>query len=222
MKEIMSFTFHRSYADVLWRIKDPVAKGQFVEMLTRYAFMHEIPSEDAPNYDYFLLIRPIIDKGVERSESGTRGGTAPKHLKKGSLKASFKATSSADGSDKDMDKDVDKEEEEDLDRNPESLFDDFWAAYPRKDSKKSARKAFLRIMRDSDDPTALLDRILSAIASAKKSRQWEKDDGQFIPMPTSWLNQERWEDSGVSEDIDEPTEDERRQTLDDVATELLK
>ena len=36
--------------------------------------------------------------------------------------------------------------------------------------------------------------MLSAIDTQKKSDQWKKDNGQFIPNPTTWLNQRRWED----------------------------
>ena len=36
--------------------------------------------------------------------------------------------------------------------------------------------------------------MLSAIDTQKKSDQWKKDGGQFIPNPATWLNQRRWED----------------------------
>ena len=41
---------------------------------------------------------------------------------------------------------------------------------------------------------APLDILLSALAAQKKSKQWQKDDGAFIPMPANWLNDRRWED----------------------------
>ena len=214
MKEPTSFTFHRSYAELIWRIKDPVKEGRFIETLTRYAFQHVTPSEDDPNFNYFILIRPIIDKGMERAESGSRGGKAAKH-RKGSLEASF----GTDESEKDKEKD--KEQEEDKDKDVESMFAEFWSAYPRKDAKKSAHKVFLRILNDSDDPRALHAQILNAIALAKRSHQWQKDDGDFIPLPATWLNQERWEDSGVSETLEEPTDEDRNQALTSFADSLL-
>ena len=113
------------------------------------------------------------------------------------------------------------EQEEDKDKDVESMFADFWAAYPRKDAKKSARKVFLRIVNDADDPDDLLAQILDAIALAKRSYQWQKDDGQFIPLPATWLNQERWEDSGVSETLEEPTDEDRNQKLTNFADTLL-
>jgi hypothetical protein len=66
-------------------------------------------------------------------------------------------------------------------------FDRFWAAYPRKVCKKAARKKFEKV----DVP---LETILTALEQHKKSAQWNKDKGQFIPHPATWLNNARWED----------------------------
>ena len=38
---------------------------------------------------------------------------------------------------------------------------------------------------------------MDAIEKQKKSAQWTKNDGQFIPHPTTWLNGKRWEDEVV-------------------------
>ena len=40
----------------------------------------------------------------------------------------------------------------------------------------------------------LLEKMLNAIEIAKQSMQWNKDNGQYIPNPATWLNQKRWED----------------------------
>lgn len=68
-------------------------------------------------------------------------------------------------------------------------FNSFWAEYPKKVAKPSAVKAFQKAIKKTDLPT-----ILSAIRRHKKTDQWKRDKGQFIPHPTTWLNQERWED----------------------------
>lgn len=66
----------------------------------------------------------------------------------------------------------------------------FWQAYPKKVGKDAARKAFEKRAVGDD----LLARMLAAIALQKTSRDWVKDDGQYIPHPASWLNAARWED----------------------------
>ena len=68
-----------------------------------------------------------------------------------------------------------------------SAFDAFWEAYPKKTGKEAARKSFARAKAD-------IGTMLSALEVQKQSEQWTKDNGQFIPNPTTWLNQGRWED----------------------------
>jgi hypothetical protein len=36
--------------------------------------------------------------------------------------------------------------------------------------------------------------MVSSVKVWKNSQQWTKDNGQFIPMPATWLNGRRWED----------------------------
>jgi predicted phage replisome organizer len=66
-------------------------------------------------------------------------------------------------------------------------FDRFWTAYPKKVGKEAARKAMAKVK-------APIETILTAIEQQKRSEQWTKDNGQFIPNPATWLNQGRWED----------------------------
>lgn len=73
----------------------------------------------------------------------------------------------------------------------DSLFDRFYEAYPRKVGKPAAIKAFAKCKADE----ALVDKMIAAIEEQKQSAQWVKDNGQFIPHPATWLNNERWTDS---------------------------
>lgn len=76
------------------------------------------------------------------------------------------------------------------DADAESLFALFWNAYPRKVGKKAARKIWAKLKPSKQ----LTDQMLSAISIQKQSDQWRKNKGQYIPNPTTWLNQGRWED----------------------------
>jgi hypothetical protein len=69
-------------------------------------------------------------------------------------------------------------------------FDRFWFAYPRKRAKQSALKAWQKIKPDD----SLLMTMLKALEHQKSSQEWQKDGGQFIPYPATWLNGRRWED----------------------------
>lgn len=80
-------------------------------------------------------------------------------------------------------------------RTRDGAFDEFWKAYPRKVGKEAARKAFAKAQVD-------LGTILSAVEAQKRSAQWQKDGGQYIPNPATWLNQGRWEDEVPPERTD--------------------
>lgn len=69
-------------------------------------------------------------------------------------------------------------------------FDEFWSAYPRKVSKPQALKAWRKLSPD----TQALQAILAGIERDRRSEQWLRDGGQFIPHPATWLNGRRWED----------------------------
>ena len=74
--------------------------------------------------------------------------------------------------------------------NMSVLFERFWTAYPRKEAKQAAKKAFDKINPGEE----LLNTMLAAIARWKVTTQWTEKGGQFIPHPATWLNQRRWED----------------------------
>ena len=69
-------------------------------------------------------------------------------------------------------------------------FDRFWLCYPKKRAKGNARKWFKK----NKPSIELVETMLRAIEQQKKSVDWLKDNGQFIPHPCSWLNAEMWED----------------------------
>ena len=71
-----------------------------------------------------------------------------------------------------------------------ALFDQFWAAYPRKQAKEKAWRAWKKL----DPDEALCRRMASALDRHRRSQQWQRDGGAYIPYPASWLNGRRWED----------------------------
>ena len=72
----------------------------------------------------------------------------------------------------------------------EERFDAFWSHYPRKRSKGQAERAWAKITPDAE----LFQAILDGLGRAKESDDWNKDNGQFIPYPATWLNSKGWED----------------------------
>jgi len=75
-------------------------------------------------------------------------------------------------------------------RDPLTGWEQFWSAYPKKVGKEPAKRKW-RTLAPNDKLIAV---ILEALERHKRSEQWIKNGGQFIPMASTWLNQRRWED----------------------------
>lgn len=67
-------------------------------------------------------------------------------------------------------------------------FEEFWRAYPRKAGKGKAEQEWAKVPKDAHAD------IQAAIAKQLMSEDWTKDGGRFIPHPSTWLHQRRWED----------------------------
>jgi len=70
------------------------------------------------------------------------------------------------------------------------MFEQFWKIYPRKIGKGKALESFQKLSPNDE----LFATIIAAVQQQSKSEQWQQNNGQFIPMPSTWLNQQRWGD----------------------------
>jgi hypothetical protein len=75
-------------------------------------------------------------------------------------------------------------------KRQEQLFDEFWERYPKRRSKGQAEKTWVKLKPDEQ----LFEAIMAGLERAKTSVEWLKDDGQYIPHPSTWLNAKGWED----------------------------
>lgn len=72
-------------------------------------------------------------------------------------------------------------------RDEPDHFADFWTAYPRREGKAAARKAFEKLV---DHP-----RIVAAARQyAAAVAQWRPEERKYVPHPATWLNQGRYDD----------------------------
>lgn len=100
-----------------------------------------------------------------------------------------------------IEKEIDKEIEKDSRKiEKDESFSIFWKAYPRKDSKVQAQKAFVKLA-PSDELFAL---IMASLDRFKRCDQWTRDGGKFVPFASTWLNQRRWEDETTPEMREQP------------------
>lgn len=70
-------------------------------------------------------------------------------------------------------------------------FETFWNAYPtckRKSDKSGTFKTFEKHIR-----VISLEKLIAVLNAHKLDSSWIKNDGEFIPAPSAWLNKKHWE-----------------------------
>lgn len=92
--------------------------------------------------------------------------------------------------------------------NWEEKFESFWKTYPKKRDKSQAKKWFKK----NKPSYELMKVILESLDKFKKTDDWKKDNGKYIPYPTTWLNGHRWEDE-ISVDEIEMTDEEMNEEI---------
>lgn len=122
----------------------------------------------------FRLIRPTLDAGRKKAAAGKNGAAVTNRMGSGKKEK-----------EKEVEKEIEKEKE--LETESESSFAAFWSAYPRKGEKK---KAFALWQKLRPDPEA----VMAGLEKWSHSRQWQQEDGRFIPGAVKWLQGEYWLD----------------------------
>lgn len=88
-------------------------------------------------------------------------------------------------------------------KNMVSDFEQFWTIYPKKVGKKAAETAYGAMMSRPKPPT--LEQLIASVEAHKGLWSWKKEGGQYIPMPKTYLNQDRWKDDLTNEPKEQAT-----------------
>jgi hypothetical protein len=74
----------------------------------------------------------------------------------------------------------------------EMYFEDFWYKYPKKVGKQEAIKSWKKAKPD-------ILQVIDALNWQIPSKQWQQEDGKYIPNPATYLNQGRYMDEAPIE-----------------------
>lgn len=160
--------------------------GRLIRALVDYANGND-PCIEGGELIAFRFLKGSIDRNDKlsaiRAEAGSKGG---KQTQANASKRKQKETNAS----KNEQNAINNNNNNDNKKNNDNLFERFWSVYPRHVAKQNARKEFDKANVDE----TLLQTMLTAIEKSKRSEQWTKDNGQYIPHPSTWIHQKRWED----------------------------
>lgn len=170
------FTFYRSYADAI-RNLDPEDQLAVLTAVIDYALDGTYPQFlTGIQTALFLLIKPVLDTGRKKAE----GGSKPKRSTKDTAKEK----------EKEVEVEVEKEEEKEVEVEDECLsgatgFESFWEQFPVKVGKARAKEAWEALQPDGEA-------VMAGLKRWKDSRQWNREDGRFIPRAWRWLREKQY------------------------------
>lgn len=182
-------------------------RGKLVIALFADAGACDFPQIDNVTKVVFELIVPSVRRANDayekkcevNRENGKKGGRPKKTYEETQKAMGFSVKSENPKEAKRSEANINEEEKINTPHIPqggvraasEEYSDDFelfWREYPNHNSgKKKAYASYKRALKK----TTLAD-IMKSLDAHKKSSQWTKDGGAYIPHATTWLNGERW------------------------------
>ena len=209
--ERKAFSFLRSFYESACNLNGNKAlQADFLMAVCNYGLNAVEPEPGGELAALFALVKPNLDVSFAKSVAGAKGGSRNKadesnpeadeseQEAEGSKSEANGSRNKADESNPEAIKDK-GDRIKDITNNPpivppsrgkaDADFDKFWREYPKKVGKGAAKKAFEKARKK-----ASIETLVTAVRRQKCGSQWTKDDGQYIPNPATWLNQERWED----------------------------
>ena len=213
MKEKESFILYNSFYEPIKALKNEQL-GKLLRAIFNYTINGEI-TQDSEIMVAFMFIKNQIDLDAKkweteknkRSEAGKKGMASRWGKKNNSVIDSYnndksvknvitKITDNVNVNDNDnVNDNVNVNDNDNV--NDNKIFEKFWNEYPKKISKGNAEKWFKKNKPTND----LVDLMIEKLKIYKETEQWKKDNGKYIPYPSSWLNAKGWEDEVQSNNI---------------------
>ncbi len=221
-----AFNFYLNYIENIETLTDEEV-GQLLRALLEYANTGTPPEMSAIVRTAFIPIRRQIDVEFENYELKSKVNS--ENIRKRWEKERRRKDTNAYEDDtneyeriRSYEKEKEKEKEEEIKKKKlnkkekAERFNAFWEAFPKKKNKAMALKAFERLNVDDE----LLSKMLKALEEHARSREWS--DAQYIPYPSTWLNQERWTDVLTPADFTPPNKKSRGLQRDGPGDDMMK
>lgn len=197
------FKARNVWGSVILNMDNDADVGRLMKALWQFTMTGEKAELDGELYGIFLMMVAMLEADNAKSENtskaraiaGSKGGNQRVANQANQANACDEANEAneAIASIKNKNQNKNKNQKENKKKEQEetdALFERFWSVYPRHEAKTVAKAEFEKLKPDE----GLLEIMISAIEKQKKSDQWIKEGGQFIPHPRTWLHQKRWED----------------------------
>ena len=206
MKLKKSFLIYADWEQNCMRLSDE-QRGKLFAAVMAYGIREEDLSDELDDVTAmcFSFMKSQIKRDAEKyeavaaknAENGKKGGR-PKKSGRGEENKKSEKPGESEKSEGFFEKP--KKADNDNEKEPQKnsgggRFEEFWREYPKKQNVVRARKAFEFLAPDGDT----FEKIMQSVRHFKKSENWQKEGGRYIPSPANFLLDRRFEDVPESE-----------------------
>lgn len=190
------FTFYKSFLASARKLKKSSDREKFLMAVIEYALEGKEPVNLPENCDVaFSIVRPVLDSSRKKAENASKGGSASSKQTEadGSKPKQTEANPKQEqGQEQGQVKGEEKEQVKvQLGQTViTGILRELWGSYPgnRRDSFADVAKAVADLnLTGNDIYTACVN-----LSLWKKSMEWTKDNGQYIPGLIRWLESGKW------------------------------
>ena len=193
--ERKQFTFYVSFYETVAQFKRSADREKFLMAIIEYALFEKSPEKLPEGCSAaFMSIKPILDKARKRAEAGKVGGSSS-----GKQPEANHKQNETNGKQPEANRKLEREGDREGDRVREegeqtasNLLEKLWQEYP------AHRRGSLQGLTDKAAMLSLTtDDVIKAtenLAAWKNSRDWSKDDGQYVPGLTRYITSGMWAD----------------------------
>lgn len=192
------FTFYDSFYQAAKKISKAADREKFLTAIIEYALFGNEP-EKLPESccAAFSIVKPVLDNSRKKAENGLKGGSASKKQTEANGKqteANGKQTEANGKQEQVQDKDKGEEKDKVKEQLEQTGSTDqlmkLWNAYPgnRRDSFEAVAQTAAAMHLTNDDIAKATFHLLLW----KKSVDWTRDNGQYIPGMVKWLESGKW------------------------------
>lgn len=159
------FTFYRSFRDAIASLPKREQLGAMWAIVDFALDGKEPTNLTWPQQAVYSLIGPVLQAAKKKASAGQKGGSKTKASKQESK----------------IENKIENEIENEIeDKCLAQGFDRFWEEFPLKVGKEKARQVW-------NQQAPSLEEVLEGLGRWKNSRQWDRENGRFIPRAWRFL-----------------------------------
>lgn len=192
------FTFYESFLQSARRIKRSTDREKFLMAIIEFALEEKEPENLPECCDVaFSAILPTLITAKKRSDSGKKGGEA--NASKAEANGSKQEANASKAEASTSTRNRTRNRTSTITEATESKCQELWDSYPA--HRRGSIRDLIQAVEDASLSEADMDKAIRYLSIWRNSADWQKNDGQYVPGITRYIESGMYQRKPPSPDI---------------------